>query len=325
MEFKKFIDIKTAIERARVHKSNINPDKLPKYYLPYFDDVLFCFAPSELTIIGADTGQGKSWMANHIALENACRGKNVYMFSLEGHETEVVSRWKWNIILREYFLNPNGKDMTFTKYQNNLIKGIEELESIAEKELESMIGKNLMLFDRSASMDIDLLSQQLGLITDADLVIIDHLHYFDMIDDTNEAKHLSAIMKRIKVITEENNIPVCLVSHLRKKMGQRGLPDNEDFMGTSNIPKIASTCLLLSADPKNHKLADNKYSTVFRVSKSRAGASTTLAARVMFDAREQKYEGSYTLGKVISGEFKELEIEEVPYWAKPKKEKDLYD
>lgn len=320
----KFISAVDGVIRQRLSRFAIDVNKIPKYNLKYLDDLLIGIAPSELVVIGADTGQGKSWMANHIAYSNARDGKKVYLFSLEGHKDEFVARCKWGIMLREYYKNPSGKDMTFTKYQLNMLDGVEELENAAETEFVQTCNKNLMLFDRSMSCDIDVLTQQLGMINDADLVIIDHLHYLDMIDDMKEAEHLSQIMKKVKYITEEKNTPVVMISHLRKKMGKRGLPDNEDFHGSSNIPKIATTCILLSSYPEHHRMSEDKYATIIRVSKSRAGASTILAAESFFDGRKQAYEDSYALGKVISGEYKGLEVSELPYWARPK-EKDFFD
>jgi replicative DNA helicase len=324
INFNKFISIDKAVARERSSRSLIKADRVPRYNLKYLDELLIGIAPSELVVIGADTGQGKSWMANHIAYTNAKAGRKVYLFSLEGHKDEFAARCKWRIILREYYKNPSGKDMTFTKYQFNMIPDLQDLEQLAEEEFVSTCNNNLMLFDRSVSCDIEVLTQQLGLIQDADLVIIDHLHYLDMIDDVQETQHLSQIMKKVKYITEEKNTPVVMISHLRKKMGKRGLPDNEDFHGSSNIPKIATTCVLLSSYPERHKLSEDKYSTIIRVSKSRAGASTTIAAECFFDGRKQDYEPTYALGKVIAGEYKDLESGETPYWAKPK-EKDFFE
>ena len=319
-----FQTVEEALCKSSQVRTKIDPKLVPKYYFPYLDDVLFGIAPAELVVIGADTGQGKSWLANNLAINNAKHGRKSYLFSLEGHRNEVINRIKWGIILREYYKNPTYKDMTYAKYEMNMIEGLEEFEKIAEEEIKDMVGDKLMLFDKSQSLNINILTQQLGLIADAELVVIDHLHYFDMVDDTNEAQHLSEILKRVKFITEERNIPVVMISHLRKKHGQRGLPDNEDFMGTSNIPKIATTCIILSSNPEKHNLADGKYSTIVRVTKSRAGASTTLAAELTFDSKLQTYEENFSLGKVLSGSYKDLREDEQPYWAKAKNNKTFW-
>ena len=313
---KAFVEIDDALDRAQQDRSSIDPGKIPQYHIKYLDHVLYGIAPAELVIIGADTGRGKSHMANHIVLENAKRGKKVYYFSLEGHRSEVINRWKWGKICREYFKNPRGIKMHFGLYEMNSIKGIEEEERIATEELREE-AKNVFLYDRKESLNVRNLTQKLSSVSDADLIVIDHLHYFDMIDDRSENDNISEIMKTVKSITESpERTPVVLVSHLRKKSNLRGLPDNEDFMGSSNIPKIATTCILLSPNHENHDIAEGKYATIVRVSKSRAGASTTVAAEMFFDSRSGTYDDAYRFGKVVSGEYKKLAHEEWPYWAR---------
>ena len=54
------------------------------YPMQFLNDTLGGIMKSELVVIGADSGCGKTELANHIAFHNAERGKNVYLFSLEG-------------------------------------------------------------------------------------------------------------------------------------------------------------------------------------------------------------------------------------------------
>ena len=316
-----FLNIDDALQRAKSSRKKIDPNKLPKYYLPYFDDVLFGIAPAELVVIGADTGVGKTHLANHLALYNARRGKKVYLFSLEGHEDEVVNRWKWQIICREYYKNPRCIDMQYAKYEMNMLKGLEYEEKIANDEL-SEIGNNIKIYDRSTQLDVNVLSQQLDLIQDADLVVIDHLHYFNILDSKTETENISMIMRSIKDLTEEYKTPVVLVSHLRKR-DRKTLPDNDDFHGSSNIAKIASTCLMVSNNTDNHDIVNSRYSTILRVSKSRSGASTFLAGEVFFNAKDNKYEEGYKLGKIITGVYKTLDYVEYPKWAEKQSVPDI--
>ena len=296
------------------YRRKISPAKLPRYNLSYLNDCAVGICPAELIVIGADTGMGKTSMANHLAISNAANGLKTYLFSLEGHRYDVIARWKWNVICREYFKRPDGRDMSYQKYLMNLISVPHEIEEIARIEIEGL-NDFLHIFSRSVSLDIETLYENLAAASDAQLIVIDHLHYFNMLDDKTEAENISQIMRIIKNLTETNNIPIVLVSHLRKKEKKRGLPDNEDFMGSSNIAKIASTCILLSSDSENHDLVNGRYSTIMRVSKSRTGVSSTLAGQVMFDTRLGIYESQYQLGRVIGGDFKELEPGEYPKWA----------
>lgn len=311
----KALGVKDALERASKARQEINPDKLPRYYLPYLDNTLVGICLSELVVIGSDTGKGKTHMANHLAIKNAQAGKKVYLFSLEGHKNEVINRWKWQLICKKYYQNPDGREMNYIKYEMNMIKDLEEYEKYADEQLSSLEG-NLFIYDRSQGLTVQSLAQELTKAVDFDLVIVDHLHYFDMLDDKSETQNITEIMKGIKMLTEERQVPVVLISHLRKKDSKRGLPDNEDFHGSSNIPKIATTCILLESNPDNHDLTNGVYATFIRTSKSRAGASTTLAGEVFFDTKKQDYvPNKMDLGKVINGNFTYLEREKMPFWA----------
>lgn len=316
LNFKKFIGMNDGLQRAKAAREAIDPNNVPKYYLPYLDEILPGIAPSELVVIGADTGIGKTYIANHIARENAARGRKVYIFSLEGHKNEIFNRWKWEIICREYYKKPHRTNMRYGLYEVNALKTLAEEEAIAEEELRQL-ENNLFVFDRSADLDVTLLTQQINLIQDADLVIIDHLHYFNMLDDRSETENITMIMRAIKDLTDMHNTPVVLISHLRKR-DKKFLPDNDDFHGSSNIPKIATTCILFSTNPEEHQVDLGKYSTFLRVSKSRLGAETVLCGKLFFDLNQSKYEYPYSVGKITNGTYKELEHEHWPSWAQAK-------
>lgn len=322
----KFITLDTALVRAKKNREAIDPSKLPRYFLPFLNEALIGISPSELVVIGSDTGIGKTHLANHITQENAKAGRKVYLFSLEGHEDEVVNRWKWQIICREYYKNPRGIELSYQKYAMNLMSGIDEEEATANEEI-SKIADKVQIFDRSVQLDVNVLTQQLNLIKDAELVVIDHLHYFNMLDDKSESESITQIMRAIKDLTDIYKIPVVLVSHLRKR-NKEFLPDNDDLHGSSNIAKIASTCILVSSDPENHDLGAGLYSTIFRVSKSRLGAPTSLGARVMFDSNVNQYAPSMALGKILFGKYEKLAYENYPKWAQTrelvKNEKDSF-
>ena len=291
-----FLDVGQAIQRQKRDLAKVDPDKMPKYSIKCLNDFLFGLFPCELVVIGADTGIGKTQMASDIARVNAMAGRKVYLISLEGAKNEIISRYKYEIIAREYFQDPTGMPMSYPLYNANMLEGIQKFESIAERELMQM-EKCLKIYGKSETIfTIETLIQQMGRITDADLVVIDHLHYFSMMDDTTEAQQLSDIMRKVKDLTQLHNIPVVLVSHLRRKSKDRKVPDNDDFYGSSNIAKIADTTILLST--LHSKEADNTCPTVVSLGKSRNGHRTDIGFLVNFDTRIRTYEDNYELMKI---------------------------
>jgi len=315
LKLSKFKSIKECLQDAKNNLAQINPESICEYSVKCLNDFLLGIIPSELIIIGADTGTGKTDLVNNIALINAQKGKKVYLISLEGDKDEVVNRWKWNIICDEYYKNPTGIKMHYSLFTTNRIKGIDHLIDIAEKKLSEIDG-HLEIFDRSFEFSVDTLTQQMELIKkDAQLIVIDHLHYFSLFDEESEAIQISKIMRTIKKLTEEYKIPIVLVSHLRKKGKDRGVGDNEDFMGSSNIAKVASTAIIMN--PCYEMNLNDKFATVFRVTKNRAGMKQNIGFCVYYDINLRQYSKYYELIKITqNNQPYKIKEEDYPSWAK---------
>ena len=316
--FPKFINVSEALKRADERRKNIDPNSLCKYPLKCLNDFLFGMLPSELVVIGADAGVGKSQIAEDIAWINAKDKKKVYLISLEGDKDEVINRWKWKIICQQYYSDfewmSRGIRMAYALYVSNQIKGIEQLEQRAEEEIRSLQGY-LEIFDRTVNFDVSTLVQQiLSIKDDAQLIVIDHLHYFSLVDAENEATQISRIMRTIKDLTERYSIPVVLISHLRKKAKDRGVPDNEDFMGSSNIAKVASTAIVLSTLYEENR--ESEYATIVRITKNRQGIRSDIGFLTMFQLFKKEYNDDYRFVKIDS--FNRLELlkeQEIPKWC----------
>jgi len=310
-----FLNVNQAIDRHNRDLSKVDPTKLPKYSIKCLNDFMFGMFPGELIVIGADTGVGKSQLSCDIARVNAMAGRKVYLICLEGSKNEVMARYKYEIIAREYYKKPTGMPMSYPLYNANMLTGIEKYETIAELELSKMEG-NLVIYGKSeVSFTIDTLLQQMGRIRDADLVIVDHLHYFSMLDDSSEAQQLSEIMRRVKDLTQIHNIPVILVSHLRRKSKDRKIPDNDDFHGSSNIAKIADTTILLMPIYGSDALDDKDMCpTIIRLGKSRDGLPTYTGFRVRFDPTLRRYQDFYELSQLSP--YKDPVVIERPNWPK---------
>lgn len=316
MELKKFKKLSELVAFADERRRNINPHDICEYPLGCLNDFLFGILPSELVVVGADTGIGKTYFSNELAITNAKAGRKTYLISLEGDRDEVINRWKYKLIANEFYKNKYyGKTISYALFVTNRLTEFESFNDEANAEILKLEDK-LEIFDKSNEFTIDTLTNQIELIKhDAKLVVIDHLHYFSMFDGENENAQISMIMKKIKMLTEDYGIPVVIVSHLRKKTKERGFPDNEDFMGSSNIPKVSSTSIIITHLPTMHK--DGLYATGVRVTKSRNGMKSNIAFKLMFDITTQKYNDNYELLRVAdSGLVFDMKEIEIPTWAR---------
>ena len=220
-----------------------------------------------------------------------------------------------------------------------MLKGtiIDEIEDQCVLNLTRKIGNNLQFYRVNESFGIHTLKNSLGYFMarspihaylqggseavdklDVDLIIIDHLQYFTLTNPKNELQEMTEILKTVKEITDLHQIPVILVSHLRKKDKDRGLPGQEDFYGTSNIAKIASQAITITPSFNEQDALTHRYPTFFRFAKSRTGLKPNYAVMAHFNAKIGQYEPGYEIFK-LKGSFPEdspLERHLWPNWAR---------
>jgi len=130
---------------------------------------------------------------------------------------------------------------------------------------------------------------------------------------------MTEIMQTCKDMTERYDIPVIMVAHLRKLARGHGIPDKEDIYGTSNIHKIANTCLIIVPDHEKHDIVNRLYPTFIRVAKSRQGLQPNILINSTFDGTTRQYKDKYALyrcgpnGDVAADA---VPIEQCPKWAR---------
>ena len=319
---------------------NIMPSRLCRFGIGHLDDALYGILPNDLVVIGADSGAGKSEIGLAIAQYNARAGKKVMLYFLEGGGIEAMARLKWRDIIRVYFDSYKfGVDLDYRKWRMNLYdeetaKILLDIEARVYSEYKTKFKDNLNIYNVTNNFSIDDLLMSLLDLYDMeksicdrtlkggfglDLIVIDHLQYFDLTIGENEIQATTKILKEVKKITDIYRIPVVLISHLRKKGKDRGLPDQEDFYGSSNIPKIASLAITIAPDKENYNLANGIYPTFFRICKSRTGITSNFAIKCDFELRTRTYKKQYQLYRINNfGAVSEeaLNYLELPSWAK---------
>ncbi|MFA5388223.1 MAG: DnaB-like helicase C-terminal domain-containing protein [Candidatus Omnitrophota bacterium] len=337
-----WITIEDAFKKETDVRKNTDVSKLCTYGIKPLDDALICMAKNELVVIGADSGAGKSELALNIARTNIKRGKRVALYYLEGGYEEAISRMKWRDIAEEYYKNyPQlGINMDYRRWALNIEKDktLETIECKLWEQYKTEYQNNLYLYSSKEGMTVgNLISSILDFHklvptgetgpfnttekVDLDLIIIDHLQYFSLTKAESEIFEITEILRTVKSITEYFKIPVVLISHLRKKTSDRGLPSQEDFYGSSNIPKIATTAITIASASELHQdeMAKGMYPTFLRVVKSKIGLKPNYAFLVNFDLHKCCYAEDYEIHRLDSyGKVnkKPLEDHERPKWGR---------
>lgn len=324
-----------AVEERNIRENELRKLRQHKrlsFGINYLDKALSGISRNDLILLGGASGTGKTEAAIHIAAWNVAKGKRVLFFALEAEECEIESRIKYKIAARKYYNEPLGDsklvlNFTYRNWYNNALgKNAEKYENFANERYAKEMG-NLHTVYREKEFSIDDFQRYLlSCYNKYDLIIVDHLNYFDLDDNKTEIRAVTDTIKRIRDMSLLCGIPILLLAHLRKtdrKLKQL-IPDIDDFYGTSNIAKICTKAIIIAPDMSEPNVKDPndrfKYKTFFRTPKYRVdGSVNRYISRCSFDVRTNRYDNEFELGRLdFDGkEFKPIEeINMIPPWAK---------
>lgn len=315
------LGFKTAAERIageKFERRELAARAIP-YHVPYLDDCLRDILPHDLILLGAETGAGKTELARLISSRSAEAGRHVFYFALEAEDREIERRDKFAILcglMRRDGVRLGGMNYP-DWYRGRCDAQIGDLDREAD-EIIAKRRKTLHTYYRGSRFGSDDIKRLfMGIQSQADLIILDHLHYVD-IEDDNENRGFKATIKMIRDVALGIGKPVIVIAHLRKQdtRVKSIVPRMEDFHGSSDIGKIVTHAVLLAPARCVPSTDPDKSNTFMSVPKDRMGGATGLVALCQFDRRFKSYDKTYTLGRANGDKFEPLGTSEVPGWAK---------
>ena len=305
----------------------------------FLDDALIGIAKSDLVLIGGRSGGGKTELATHIAMTNALKGKKVYFFALEAEMHEIADRIKYKCLASAYFSEHKYAPVCigYDRWKAGLLeRQFSQYVKPANEQMQYL--SNLFVRYGEENYSIEQYDRDIMEIKDdADLIVIDHLHYFDL-DESQANAELKAIMKRIKFLAIQHQTPVVLVAHIRKadKRMPSLIPEQEDFHGSSDVIKIATKAITISSayNRKNYKAGpvvdgkatleaitlDGGFASYMKIVKNRrSGTVCAPIALMKYDPQTNAYGKSYYLGEEMieknTASFMAYEPSQIPQWA----------
>jgi hypothetical protein len=291
------------------------PEKRYSFGIKFLDDALNGYHGKDVIVISTRTGRGKTELCNIVAVKAAMAGNKVLYLALEAEKKEIGARLKFRVLCRLYFEdNPTLiYPLSFDKWMAGKLDILDKYEDQAS-EILSKYAHNICVQYRNTEFTVDDLNQQLNSCQDIDVIILDHIHYVDILD-SNENKGLKIIAKCIR----QNNLlyqkPIILAAHVRKtNKREDGLtPDDDDIYGSSDLSKIVTKTILFSPDLT--ELHDYLYRTFFWISKNRRNSSPLrYIIKSYFDSRFNLYQDKYKLGKYIPFGKEFIECDKFPSW-----------
>lgn len=300
----------------------------------FLDMALGGIFANDLVLLGAALGRGKTELATLIAMANAKKGKRVHYLALEAEENEIERRIKYKLLVSLVASSPTGYRQLHRFNPLDWYAGrLEDLAGPLDAEMSHYLARDyatLKTFYRVREFTAPQMERLLLAIQDeTDLVILDHLHYVDS-DDKDENRGVKGIVKKLRDAALDIGKPVVLVAHVRKsdRKAKQLVPDEEDFHGSSDVPKIATKAIMLAPARDQPQSAPWRSPTYIRPVKCRVdGQRVRYTGLVDFDARASQYADDFMLGRILPGgeKFEVLKAEEYPHWAKEPERRDVRD
>lgn len=165
----------------------------------------------DLDIIAGVSSIGKTNLAVNMMARQMALGYKVAFVTLEMSKRSIIQRL-YSIMTKKYF------------------DGIMQTEPMLVQEQDRIPYESIKYAVKQA--------KEWG----ADVFYIDHLHYFSRTME-NQAEGLGAITQEFKLVAKEYDIPIVLISQMRKTEGRR--PTGEDLRGSALIRQDADVVLIL--------------------------------------------------------------------------------
>lgn len=308
-------------------------ENILSFGISYLDDALSGITPNDFIVLAGYTGGGKSEMAVSIAMSAARSNpdKDVLFFALEAHKNEITLRFLYKEMTRLYWSANKETASSNYNYQSWVTgksKFLDEYEQQAKENIKKINNLKVLYTGEFFTIE-DFQDSMMGNTKNYySLVVLDHLHYFD-IDGANENTALHNIVKTLRNIFLKKEIPLVLVSHVRKKDNRlpQIVPTSDDLHGTSNISKVATKIITLASGYGVNIATNDRtqnmgkgFSTFIKIAKNRLGQHPLeFIALTKFNSLKNEYSDSYVLGKQATEDkeliFKPIDNFDIPFWA----------
>ncbi|MBO7696934.1 MAG: AAA family ATPase [Methanobrevibacter sp.] len=274
--------------------------KVGSFGIKYLDRKLDGIAKSDLILIGARAGSGKTTIANQIYTENCGNGKCV-LFSLENFSGDLYS----HRVYQKYKDYACNYDLTQRQWlMSDFKKDYDSLER-AEKEVQAELNGKYII-TRQPQYTIEKLKRDMVKACEdgCNLLIIDHLDYVDKDNPSeNDVSHITDLMRTIRGLQDSFKVAVVAVSHLRKPENSRvqiKIPNENEFIGSSNKAKEATIVIMFAPDDDGNvaSVNDRLKRTWCCIRKNRFGGTDNKCANLLFNTEKGMYDDKYEIHSV---------------------------
>lgn len=270
-ENKNFVEIKDALLQVYANLQLLKENKEEALGMPTgfsgLDKVIVGMGKSDLVLVGARPGMGKTAFALNLAVSAAKRTKKaVCIFSMEMSAEQLAARLLSGEALVDN-MNLRSGELSEEEYQR-LAHASSELSECR------------ILIDDTVGITVANMMAKLRRVKDLGMVVVDYLGLMQSEQRReNRVQEVTEISRNLKLMAKEFNVPVICCAQLnRGTEGRQGnRPQLSDLRDSGAIEQDADIVMFLYRDEYYNKDKDNPQSTAeVIVAKNRHGTTGTV-------------------------------------------------
>jgi len=276
----------TVVNDAYTELMATDPAEIISFGYPWLDEKLSGIFPGQLVLVGGESGTGKSHFTINIlyksskpsavfALEERLEdyGKKMLYFEIgKIRMADGKPQYPWNAYVRGEL---NAQPL-FTEYVAKAYDNLKNDYPLFQK------------MEKRATIDLVEKRIELLAISGIKIVLIDHLHYFDLLaGKDSKADYIESVVIRLRLLAIRLKISIIIVAHYRKLNGSR--PTLDSFKDSISIVQNASTVINIWRNREEGISEEDRYKTHFIIPKSRdLGGEGKI--EVIFNPKTGEYE-----------------------------------
>lgn len=236
-----FITFTDVVELGYQELTKTQTNKVVSYGYLWLDDKLVGIFPSELIVIGGESGTGKTALATNI-IYRASKQVKCGVYALEDRMEDYGIRALFYEInrIKKASEGNDTKNYWWNDYRLNRIKD-SAYKTYLEQARTNLKNGNIFFAKVKEMMKIDLLESLIleQVKNGVNLFLVDHLHYFDLTSGKDsKSDYVEKIMIRLKTLLINTNASMILVVHYKKLEGKK--PSIDSFKDSIAIPQNAN-------------------------------------------------------------------------------------
>ncbi len=263
-------ELKTALIQSFENVSKIAQDRAAFAGLQTnfrdLDRVLSGLGKSDLILLAARPGLGKTSFALNIAQNIGLQGKTIAIFSLEMSNEQLANR-----LLASHSGVDNKKFRTGELSSN---------EWVRLGQSSSILAKTKVYLDDTPNMTVAQMKAKLRRLPELDLVIVDYLQLMSGGGRSNSRQEeVSEISRSMKMLAKEFNVPVLCLSQLSRASEKREgdkRPMPSDLRESGSIEQDADAIMFLYNDALYNKETATPNKIELIIAKNRHGPTETV-------------------------------------------------